>query len=82
MEEEINYVKSILPSHYQVKESKSKDSIHCSSTIGIKEGVDGEDDEHWFYILSAIRQKFKERFLEVDHNTCFCHVDFTIYLKK
>jgi hypothetical protein len=43
--------------------------------------TDAEDDEHWEYIFQAIKQHFGERFQEVFHNTCFCHVDFTIYLK-
>ena len=81
MQAELDYIKKLLPSHYSVKESKKKGSIHCISPIGIKEGIDGEDDEHWGYIMAALKQKFKERFQEVFHNTCFCHINFTIYLK-
>jgi len=80
--EDIDFVKRILPSHYTVKESKSKGSIHCVSGEGIKQGVDSEDDEHWGYIMMAIRKKFGTRFSEVYHNTCYCHTDFTIFLKN
>lgn len=82
MEKDLEFIKNILPDHYVVKESKTMGSIHCKSPIGIKEGVDADDDEHWNYIVMAIQQKFGERFLEIDHNTCFCHVDFTICLKQ
>jgi hypothetical protein len=34
--QDIDFVKSILPEHYQVNESKTKDSIHCKSAIGIR----------------------------------------------
>jgi hypothetical protein len=95
---DIAFVKTILPEHYTVQESKKKGSIHCKSAIGIRKSpykvrpysdnpgkvitiTDAEDDEHWGYIFQAIKQHFGERFQEVFHNTCFCHVDFTIYLK-
>ena len=112
MVEDIQFIKMILPDHYEVKESKKKGSIHCKSPIGIRKSpytvqlqnvdndergertakggralfktltvTDAEDDEHWEYIFQAIKQHFGERFQEVFHNTCFCHVDFTIYLK-
>jgi hypothetical protein len=111
---DIEFVKSILPEHYTVQESKKKGSIHCKSEIGIRKApykkrvreydpmkvsehnpmapapyrykaitiTDAEDEEHWEYIFQAIKQHFGERFLEVFHNTCFCHVDFTVYLKQ
>lgn len=81
IEEDIQFVKSILPEHYNVQESKKKGSIHCKSPIGIRQRTDAEDDEHWGYVFQALKQHFGERFQEVFHNTCFCHVDFTIYLK-
>lgn len=98
IQEDIQFVRAILPEHYTVKESKKAGSIHCKSAIGIRKSPytgypysdqperavyvdDAEDDEHWGYIFKAIKQHFGERFLEVFHNTCFCHIDFTIYLK-
>jgi hypothetical protein len=44
--------------------------------------TDQEDEEMWEYIMKAIKQHFGPRFSEVFHNTCFCHVDFTVYLKQ
>lgn len=34
--EDIAFVRTILPAHYTVQESKSKGSIHCKSEIGIR----------------------------------------------
>ena len=90
--EDINFVKSVLPSTYEVKESKDKGSVHCISPTGIVKPPylnnstgriieDAEDDEHWSYILGSFRQHFGERFLEVFHNVCFCHTNFTVYLR-
>jgi|LakMenE18May11ns_1017448.scaffolds.fasta_scaffold9959546_7 hypothetical protein len=93
--EDIQFMKSILPEHYEVKESKKSGSIHCKSSIGLRKTPynsfdsfkrpiivdDAEDEEQWFYIVEAIKAKFGERLQEIDHNTCFCHVDFTIYLR-
>ena len=81
-ESDIPFVKMLLPNHYTVEESKKKGSIHCHSKIGIRMGTDAEDDEHWGYIVHAIKRTFKDRFLEIFHNTNFCHTDFTIYLKQ
>ena len=90
---DIKFMQGILPSHYVVQESARRGSIHCKSRIGIRlppylnknAGImvdDAEDEEMWSYIMKAIKQNFGERFQEVFHNTCFCHVDFTIYLKS
>lgn len=93
--DDIEFVKSILPEHYEVKESKKQGSIHCKSAIGLRKTPynatdsfgkmitvdDAEDEEQWFYVVEAIKARFGDRFQEIDHNTCFCHVDFTIYLR-
>lgn len=89
---DIWFIKQILPDHYTVEPSKKEGSIHCQSEIGIRKSpylntstgqmvTDAEDEEHWEYIFQAIKKYFGERFQQVFHNTCFCHVDFTIYLK-
>lgn len=88
---DIQFIQGILPKHYIVQESNKTGSIHCKSTIGIKLPPyqnkstgnwvnDAEDEEMWGYIMKAIKKQFGDRFQEVFHNTCFCHVDFTIYL--
>lgn len=81
VDDDIHFIKSLLPDHYQVIESFTKGSIKCVSSIGIKKNKDSEDEEHWYYIFTAIKQHFKERFQEVFHNVCYCHTNFTIYLK-
>lgn len=82
IEQDIQFIKSILPEHYQVKESKKAGSVNCKSSIGIRKGVDSEDEEHWSYIVKSMRGYFGNRLQEVYHNTCFCHVDFTVYLNS
>lgn len=79
---DIQKVKAILPDHYEVKESRSPNAIHCVSSVGIRKDIDAEDDEHWSYIMKAFKKHFGDRFSEVFHNVCFCHTDFTIYLRK
>lgn len=90
---DIKFMQGILPSHYVVQESSKRGSVHCKSSIGIKLPPyknastgnwvnDAEDEEMWDYIIKAIKQHFGKRFQEVFHNTCFCHVDFTVYLKQ
>jgi hypothetical protein len=69
--EDISFVRSILPDHYEVGESKKLGSIHCKSSVGMQ-------DDGFIYVIA---DHFGERFQEVFHNTCTNHVDFTIYLK-
>lgn len=89
---DIDFMQKILPSHYIVQESNKRGSVHCKSSIGIKLPpyinkstgnwvIDQEDEEMWDYIMKAIKQNFGDRFQEVFHNTCYCHIDFTVYLK-
>jgi hypothetical protein len=77
IESKIKYVTQILPDHYEVKESKQKGNVHCKSSTGIDEN----DEERWGYFMDSLRTRFKGEFLEVFHNTCTNHVDFTIYFK-
>ncbi len=91
MNEQLEFVKSLLPAHYKVSESATAGSIRCVSETGLrklpylnKSGrliTDDEDDESFDRFFKSIKQHFGGRFQEVFHNTCFCHVDFTIYLK-
>jgi len=76
IEAKIKYIKTWLPDHYEVKETERIDSVSCVSRIGI------EDEEKWEYFLSALKQRFGKLFLEIDHNTCYNHVDFIIYFSK
>jgi hypothetical protein len=71
----VSYIRQLLPDHYEVKESKEKGNVHCKSSIGI------DDDEQWSYLMQAIKQRFDD-FVELFHNTCYNHTDFTLYFKK
>lgn len=74
MDAKIDYIRQLLPDHYEVKENKQKGNVHCKSLVGI------DDDERWDYFMSALKNRFKD-FSEVYHNTCYNHVDFTIYFR-
>jgi hypothetical protein len=78
---DINYVKGILPSHYRVTSGKKENSIHCVSEFGLKTPDGKEDEEKWQTVMRCLRGNFGTRFLEVFHNVCYMHTDFTIYLK-
>jgi hypothetical protein len=80
IESKIKYIKNILPDSYEVKESKQPGNVHCKSATGFI--IEDEDDEQWSYFMSCLRSRFEGEFLEVNHNTCHNHVDFTIYFKN
>jgi len=90
--EDIEFVRSILPESYKVSESAKLGSIHCVSPIGIRKHPyvtrsgrlieDAEDKHEWGVFFIKIENHFGDRFQEVDHNVCYLHTDFTIYLKK
>jgi hypothetical protein len=81
IEKDIQYIKSILPTHYTVEESKQPGNVHCYSSKGICHHIDADDEEHWEYIYRALKAHFEQRFQEVFLNVCHCYKDFTIYLK-
>ena len=80
-DKDIIFVERILPKHYAINRTIAG-HITCVSKIGIRKGIDSEDNEHWHYIFSAIKNHFKGRFREVYHNVCFCHTNFTIFIKR
>lgn len=80
MKTDIEFIKSIMPSHYEIKPSKHIGSINCVSQKGILKNIDSEDDEHWEYVVKAIKGYFGSRFMEIDHAINFGHMNFTIYL--
>lgn len=91
IENDIEFLKRLLPFHYEIKESKKIGSVHCKSAIGIVQSpyvassgiliTDAEDEKQWAYIFSRIETHFGNRFQEVFHNTCSNHIDFTVYLR-
>lgn len=77
MTAETEWMKGLLPSHYTCEPRDN--GVHCYSNGGGIE--DSGPEEHWSYVMAAIRQKFGARFQEVDHQTCTNHQKFTVYLK-
>lgn len=76
-------LKGIRKSPYNIKvREKDNDKGMLSYRYKVTTVTDAEDEEHWEYIFEAIKQHFGHRFQEVYHNTCYCHVDFIIYLRK
>lgn len=82
LQQDIDFVKSILPEHYQVKESAHKGSIHCKSREGLRFGNEADDDEHWGYVYGAIKNYFGDNLNELDFNTNAFYQDFTIYISR
>ena len=86
---DFEFIKSILPDHYTLNPriynsdlipDKKYVGVLCKSNIGIKRtDINEEDEEHWGYILKALRVHFNDRLLEIYHNTNHCHVNFIIY---
>lgn len=78
MKTDIEFITSILPSSYTVKETDG--GVNCFSREGIKYNKDADDDEHWSYIVKALKQHFGVRFKEIFHQVCSNHQQFTVYL--
>lgn len=66
------FVKDMLPSHYEVKETITG-VIRCKSS----EGIDRAED--WSNFINAVKKYFGESFKEVYHSTCYNHINFTVY---
>lgn len=70
-------MKELLPSHYEITETDK--FIRCRSVVGLRTNEGNDDDEHWSYVLEAIKQKYKS-LKEVYFNTNAYYQDFVIYL--
>lgn len=89
---DIEFVRSVLPKSYKVSESAKLGSVHCVSKTGFVKPpyedyggrliTDAENEIAWQSFMCTIKAHFGKRLQEVDHNTCYNHVDFTIYLRK
>jgi hypothetical protein len=66
------FVKDMLPDHYDVKETTTG-IIRCNSREGIESGVE------WADFMNAVKKYFGDSFKEVNHATCTNHVNFTVY---
>lgn len=69
-------VTGLLPAHYVCK--PVPDGVFCLSEKGISES---DSDQAFCILLNALKMIFRERFLEVFHQTCTNHSAFTVYLK-
>ena len=74
MIEETDWMKNILTQHYMCEPKEN--GVCCYSPTGI------DDDEHWLFIIKAIKHKFSKRFIEVFHQVCSDHIKFTVYIRK
>jgi hypothetical protein len=82
---DIDVIKSLLPDHYQVTESKEQPgSIRCKSSIGlVKKGTkDKEDKERWDVIATSAKEFLQPRFKEIKHSVNALHKDFTVVLEQ
>lgn len=77
---DFDFFKKVMPNYFvTIDESllgERSDKIRCRSNFGIKEG-----DEQWVYLMKAFKQRWGDRFIEVNHIVNADHTDFTIYLK-
>jgi hypothetical protein len=80
LQKDIDFIKTILPDHYEVKESKQQGNIHAKSRHGLRTNGQNDDDEHWRYVQAAIKGYFKDRLKEIFFNTHAFYQDFTIYI--
>jgi len=76
---DFGFFRKVMPSYYVTIDSSLTGSrpekIRCRSNFGV------EDKESWEYLMKAFRQRWGDRFIEVNHTVNTNHTDFTIYLK-
>lgn len=84
IEQTIQYIQSLLPVPYKitwgdnrknVREKLTNYFLRCVSETGIN------DEENWELVFEGFKEWFGNKFIEVDHNTCYNHKDFYIYFK-
>lgn len=82
--EETKFMQRILGNDYICEPREN--GVHCYSETGIADTFTNEEiergqNDHWDIIMKAIRQEFKERFLEVFSQTSTKHKKFTVFIK-
>lgn len=77
-DEDVEFMQRILPDHYVCRATKN--GVHCKSPNGISEK--NKDEAFETMVMEPIRKHFGERFLEVFHQVCTAHLEFTVFLKK
>ena len=93
-DDDICFIRELLPDTYTITESDYKGSIKCESDLGIfrmvsvSDGYDGilykydDDEDRWEDIKTKIKEYFGNRFEEIFHHVSLNHRKFTIYLKQ
>ena len=77
-DEDVDFMQRILPKHYVC--TPVDKGVHCISERGISEQ---NNDEAWnTMVMEPIRKHFGSRFVEVFHQVCTNHSEFTVYLHK
>lgn len=76
---DFEFFKKVTPNYFVTIDSSllgdRPDKIRCRSNSGI------DDEEKWTYLILSFELRWRERFIEVNHDVCTGHTDFTIYLK-
>ena len=75
MTAETMFIQELLPTHYVCEPREM--GVHCRSRIGFAES----EERYWDTIVTAIKLKYQERFMEIYHQTCTGHCEFTVYLR-
>lgn len=70
-------VKNLLPKHYACEDREN--GVHCYSDKGIH---DINEENYFDAFCYACKTIFGERFMEIYHQTCTHHKQFTVYLRK
>ena len=77
MKTDTEYMQDLLPDYYKCEPREN--GVHCFSEID--KGIDDCDPEQWKFRMLAMERYFEGRLLEVYHQTCTNHREFTVYLK-
>jgi hypothetical protein len=76
---DFDFFRKVMPNYFVVNKVSfigKPETFRCRSNVGID-----DNDEQWEFLMKAFRQRWGERFIEVNHTVCNNHTDFTIYLK-
>ena len=76
MKDETKYIKLMLPDHYTCEPRDN--GVHCCSDIGIN---DITEEGWWKVFIAAIQVRYEDRFMEIFHQTCTNHKEFTVFLR-
>lgn len=74
IQEDIAFVKNVLPAHYTILKSTYGD-IRCLSDFGV------DSPTEWKRVMKVLEDHFGTKLHDIDHKTNFQHVDFMIHLK-